>query len=148
MQKLGEKIAQKRKDLGMTQMEFADRLSVTRQTVSRWEAGAVMPDIDKIPDIAEILGVTCDYLLNDSVTEEDGAARVGSVSRLLRGAVGRKVRMRFFDDEADVDFYNADCVIQEFEGNWMKVTAETKKGTVEKLIPLSSVLSLDFVKED
>ena len=36
MQKLGEKIAQKRRDLGMTQIEFAEKLSVTRQTVSRW----------------------------------------------------------------------------------------------------------------
>ena len=44
---LGGKIAGKRKDLGLTQQEFADRLSVTRQTVSRWEAGTVFPDIDK-----------------------------------------------------------------------------------------------------
>ncbi|HAE15429.1 MAG TPA: XRE family transcriptional regulator, partial [Erysipelotrichaceae bacterium] len=39
MNQLGEKIAKKRKDLGMTQNEFAEKMSVTRQTVSRWEAG-------------------------------------------------------------------------------------------------------------
>ena len=37
MKNLGEKIAQKRKDAGMTQSEFAEKLAVTRQTVSRWE---------------------------------------------------------------------------------------------------------------
>jgi transcriptional regulator with XRE-family HTH domain len=39
MNEMGNKIAQKRKDLGMTQIEFADQMHVTRQTVSRWEAG-------------------------------------------------------------------------------------------------------------
>ncbi|MBR3128751.1 MAG: helix-turn-helix transcriptional regulator, partial [Solobacterium sp.] len=63
MNDLGKKIAKKRKDLGLTQTEFADRLSVTRQTVSRWEAGTVLPDIDKITDIAGLLDVSCDYLL-------------------------------------------------------------------------------------
>ena len=43
MNGLGNKIARRRKDLGMTQTEFAEDLCVTRQTVSRWEAGSVMP---------------------------------------------------------------------------------------------------------
>ena len=53
MKNLGDKIAQKRKDTGMTQSEFAEKLSVTRQTVSRWESGAIMPDIDKLSTIAD-----------------------------------------------------------------------------------------------
>ena len=68
---LGTKIAAKRKDIGLSQIEFADRLSVTRQTVSRWENGTVMPDIDKISDIAEILGVSCDYLLRDDIEKDE-----------------------------------------------------------------------------
>ena len=146
MNNMGSRIARKRKDLGMTQIEFAEKLSVTRQTVSRWEAGAVMPDIDKIADIAELLGVSCDYLLREDAPEEAGAAPQG-ISRLLQDAVGRKVRLNFFDGEADIDLYNTDCVIQELEGSWMRVTAETKKGTIEKLIPVSAVLSMDFAKE-
>lgn len=147
MNQLGEKIARKRKDLGMTQNEFADRMSVTRQTVSRWEAGTVYPDIDKISDIAELLHVSCDYLLKDDV-EEENAAEISGISRLLKGAEGKTVRLSFFDDEADPDLYKADCRIIAFEGNWMKVEAETKKGTLEKLIPVSSILSLEIVRED
>jgi transcriptional regulator with XRE-family HTH domain len=98
MQALGTKIAAKRKDLGMTQIEFAEKLSVTRQTVSRWEAGTVMPDIDKISDIAELLGVSCDYLLKDDLQDEQGAAAPKSgISRLLEESLGRKVRLSFFD---------------------------------------------------
>lgn len=147
MSELGKKIAQKRKDMGMTQLEFADRLSVTRQTVSRWEAGTVMPDIDKISDIADILDTSCDYLLKDDVQDESMPAKKG-VSRLLLDAQGKRVRLNFFDEEADIDLYNKDCVITAFEGNWMKVQAETKKGMIEKLIPVSSVLSLEIIGED
>ena len=147
MTELGNKIAMKRKDLGMTQTEFADMMSVTRQTVSRWEAGTVMPDIDKIGEIASILGVSCDYLLKDEMTE-DGRAPAKGVSRLLQSAMGKVVRLNFFDEEADIDLYNTDCRIIDFEGNWMKVEAVTKKGRIEKLIPVSSVLSLEFGKEE
>ena len=147
MNELGNKIAQKRKDLGMTQIEFADKLCVTRQTVSRWEAGTVLPDIDKISDIASILNVSCDYLLKDDVKEEETVILKG-VSRLLKDAEGKKVRFQFFDGEGDMDLFNSDCVICGFEGNWMKVRAYTKKGEIEKLIPLSSVTSIQYVEEE
>lgn len=149
MNRLGEKIAKKRKDLGMTQMEFAEKMSVTRQTVSRWEAGAVLPDIEKLSDIAALLGVSCDYLLKDEMNEDGTAAAVpAGPGRLLQEMTGKKVRLTFFDEEADPDLYNAVCTIREFNGNWMKLTAATKKGDIEKLIPVSSVLSMEIVKEE
>ena len=146
MNKLGIKIAEKRKSLGMTQIEFAEKLSVTRQTVSRWEAGTAMPDIDKIAEIADILGTSCDYLLKDEAVETRSAQTKG-IGTLLKDLTGKTVRIEFFDEEADADLFNTPCRIVEFEGNWMKVSADTKKGSVEKLIPVSSVLSLEIVKE-
>lgn len=147
MTKLGIKIAEKRKLMGMTQIEFAEKMHVTRQTVSRWEAGTVMPDVDKIGEIADILRVSCDYLLKDAAPE-DGAARTKGVGKLLQGIKGRAVKLVFFDDEADIDLFDTPCRIADFEGNWMRVTADTKKGTIEKLIPVSSVLSIEIVKEE
>ncbi len=143
MNELGNKIAKKRRDIGLTQIEFADKLNVTRQTVSRWEAGTVMPDIDKIGDIAQLLDVSCDYLLKDDVEEESIPVSRG-ISRLLQTALGKTVRISFFEDEGDYDLFNTDCRILEFEGNWMKVEADTKKGRIVKLIPASSVLSLEI----
>jgi len=147
MNKLGTKIAGKRKALGMTQIEFAEKMLVTRQTVSRWEAGTAMPDIDKIAEIADILGTSCDYLLKDDASE-DGPVRTKGIGMLLKGLTGRKVELTFFDEEADPDLYNASCTVMDFEGNWMRISAETKKGTIEKLIPVSSVLSIEIVKEE
>ena len=148
MNELGTKIAEKRKALGMTQIEFAEKMHVTRQTVSRWEAGAVLPDIDKIGDIATILDVSCDYLLKDGAAEEAPAPKPAGTSRLLQNLLGRKVRLTFFDEEADVDLYDTPCTIAAFEGNWMKVLADTKKGRIEKLIPVSSVLSFEMKEEN
>ena len=146
MNELGNKIAKKRKDIGITQTEFAEMLNVTRQTVSRWEAGTVFPDIDKISDIASILHVSCDYLLKDEVSDEEPLIN-RTVSRLLKDMKGKTVRLNFFDGEADMDLFYPDCRIVDFEGNWMKVEAETKKGKIEKLIPVSSVLSMEIREE-
>ncbi|MBR2834827.1 MAG: helix-turn-helix transcriptional regulator [Coriobacteriales bacterium] len=147
MNELGSKIAKKRKDLGLTQTEFAEKMFVTRQTVCRWEAGTAMPDIEKIGEIADILGVSCDYLLKDDVVEEQPSVERG-VSRLLKSAAGKRVKLAFFDEEADIDLYNTDCRVIDFEGNWMKVSAELKKGHIEKLIPVSSVRSIEILKEE
>ena len=130
----------------MTQIEFAEKMLVTRQTVSRWEAGTAMPDIDKIGEIADILGVSCDYLLKDE-TDESAAAQTRGVGKLLKSLTGKTVQLAFFDEEADIDLFNTPCRVMDFEGNWMRVTADTKKGRVEKLIPVSSVLSVEIVKE-
>ena len=150
MNNLGARIAEKRKSLGMTQIEFAEKMHVTRQTVSRWESGTAMPDIDKIGEIADILEVSCDYLLKDEAAENSVVqtkTQTRGAGRLLKSLTGKSVRLVFFDEEADVDLYDTPCRIMDFEGNWMRITAETKKGRIEKLIPLSSVLSMEIVKE-
>ena len=145
MDQLGDKIARKRKDLGMTQIEFARQLSVTRQTVSRWETNTMMPDIDKISDIANVLNVSCDYLLKDEVEED--TKNVSSVSHLLYDLKGKTIRIQFFDEEMDIDLFKKECQILDFEGNWIKVKTTGPKGSIEKLISLSSVLSVEEIKE-
>lgn len=147
MNELGNKISRKRKDLGLTQIELAERLSVTRQTVSRWEAGTVLPDIEKIADIAAILGVSCDYLLKDEVGDESGATPSRGVSPLLLSAQGRQVKLLFFEDEGDPELLGKTCTLLGFEGNWLKLALSGKKEGAEKLIPLSSVLSVEILPE-
>ncbi|MCR5720394.1 MAG: helix-turn-helix domain-containing protein [Lachnospiraceae bacterium] len=147
MNELGNKIALKRKEIGMTQNDFAARMSVTRQTVSRWESGSVLPDIDKISDIATILGVSCDYLLKDDIRDEKTTVPVKDPGRLLRKLLGKKVKLTFFSDEMDVDLYDQACLVKELEGSWLKVEADTKKGVVEKLILVSAVSSIEIMEE-
>lgn len=59
---INEIIKQHRKKLGLTQKEFADMLSVSDKTVSRWETGNQVPDALLMPDIAKALKITINEL--------------------------------------------------------------------------------------
>ncbi len=63
---ISEKIYILRRDAGMSQDELAERLDVSRQSISKWESGRVLPDSAKILAISELFGVTTDFLLKDS----------------------------------------------------------------------------------
>ena len=65
MENVGLKIAELRKKRNMTQMELADKMGISFQAVSNWERGNSMPDISKLPELAEVFGVTIDELLGE-----------------------------------------------------------------------------------
>lgn len=60
---MGTMIAELRKQQGMTQMELAGKMGVTDKAVSKWERDLSCPDINSLPDLAEILGVSVDELM-------------------------------------------------------------------------------------
>ena len=64
---LAEKIIMLRKKNGWSQEELAMRLGVSRQSVSKWESTASIPDLDKIITLSEVFGVSTEYLLKDSM---------------------------------------------------------------------------------
>lgn len=74
MKKIGKKISTLRKEENMTQMELADRMGISFQAVSNWERGNSMPDISKLPELAEIFGVTLDELLGEKSPLAEAAA--------------------------------------------------------------------------
>lgn len=60
---IGRLIYDKRKELGLTQAELADRLQITNKAVSKWENGDGMPDVNLLAPLAQELGLTVDELL-------------------------------------------------------------------------------------
>lgn len=68
---LAEKIIQLRKQKGWSQEELATQMDVSRQSVSKWESGISMPDIDKIILLSQIFGTTTDYLLKDDIEDNE-----------------------------------------------------------------------------
>lgn len=68
----GQKIYELRKSARITQEQFAEKLEVSRQAVSKWESDTAYPETDKIIKIAELFGVSCDYLLKDGVEAAEG----------------------------------------------------------------------------
>ena len=67
---IGDKILSLRKARGWSQEELAEKVGVTRQAISRWEANSAKPDADKIVDICDLFGVSADYLLRDKYDGE------------------------------------------------------------------------------
>ena len=76
--KVGRIISQKRKEHNMTQMQLADALGISFQAVSNWERGNSMPDISKLPELAELFGCSIEELLG-------GSASAGNVEKLAKG---------------------------------------------------------------
>lgn len=69
---LNENIKSIRKEKGMSQEEFAIKLNVVRQTVSKWERGLSVPDSEMLINISEILETSVSVLLGETNTEEEG----------------------------------------------------------------------------
>lgn len=63
--KLSEKLIMLRKEKGWSQEDFAEKLDVSRQAVSRWENETALPDAQNILRISTLFNVTADYLLNE-----------------------------------------------------------------------------------
>lgn len=62
---LGEKIKESRKQCGLSQEQLAEKMSVSRSAVAKWETDKGMPDVDNLKALSQLLSVSVDYLLDD-----------------------------------------------------------------------------------
>lgn len=89
MQKIGEKIAEKRKEKVWTQRELAEKLCVSDKNVSKWECGRSVPDIFYLKRLADLFEVNVDYFLDREETDENidenriKRTRAGKISLIL-----------------------------------------------------------------
>jgi transcriptional regulator with XRE-family HTH domain len=68
---LADKISELRRANQMSQEELAEKMDVSRQSVSKWESGNSIPDLNKIIKLSEIFGVSTDYLLKDNIVTDE-----------------------------------------------------------------------------
>ena len=106
--KINEQIAFLRKQKGLTQEELACALGVTNQAVSKWESAQCCPDIQLLPDIAKLFGVSIDVLFSDSIMDysdihsfmkDDDVIRVVQ----MRGTKVLKVTSKISPDEPPIE---------------------------------------------
>ena len=95
-----EKISSLRRQKNWSQEELAEKLMVTRQAVSKWESGQSMPDLDKIVQLSEALGVSTDYLLKVEITEPETAAPKTDAEPKVRRLTLEQTKT-FFDAQSD-----------------------------------------------
>lgn len=146
---MGARLAQARRGQNMTQEQLAEKLGVTRQAVSRWESDAAYPETDKIVRMAQILEVSCDYLLQDGVDEKGNPVKP-PVTRLLEQAQGRRVKLTFYEGDG-MPVIHEWCVIRDFDGAWANVEVVVNQKKPQKnevrLIPLSTISTITFLKD-
>lgn len=69
--KIGKLILELRKDKNMTQKQLADLMNISDKTISKWERGLGCPDISLLPDLAQILGVNVDKILEGEINSNE-----------------------------------------------------------------------------
>ena len=67
---IGQRIAQKRKEQGLSQEALGDQLGVSRQSIYKWESGSALPEVEKLIALSKLFGVSVGWLLG---VEEDAA---------------------------------------------------------------------------
>ena len=121
---LREQLIQLRDKYGLSQQEFADRLGVTRQTVSNWEQGQGAPSLDKAAELARLYGVTLDDLANDEVSVVSSGRATCRDLHVLERFVGKRVTVGFMDDDERGAIVGAELLgVTE---NWLRVSYAQK----------------------
>lgn len=93
--KLSEKIQVLRKNNGWSQEELAEKLFVSRQSVSKWESSAASPDLERIVELAKVFGVSTDYLLREEI-------RIDSTFEDEDSSVTQRISLKVMKDFLDM----------------------------------------------
>lgn len=81
--KLSDKIIKLRKANGWSQEDLAEKMNISRQSISRWENGTALPDANNILHLSKLFNVTADYLLNDDYSSDNDIPCVKEVHEIL-----------------------------------------------------------------
>lgn len=82
---LADKIIEERKRNAWSQEELAEKLGVSRQSVSKWEGAQSIPDLNRILQLAELFNVSTDYLLKEDAKKETEPAPLSESIETVKG---------------------------------------------------------------
>lgn len=142
--KTGEKIAKARKNINLTQDQLAEVLEVTRQTISKWESDLTFPETSKISKLAEVLKVSCDYLLRE---EKLVTAQVSTPTSNSYAVDWTKLYPVLGEYQSTVDCNQYHCIFTEMIKELMPTHNYSLDDTVLVLKDLLYKAYLDMQKE-
>lgn len=88
---VGNRIANRRKEKGLTQLQLAERLNVSNRTVSKWENGDGYPDITILPNLSDILGISIDELIRGEKSYENPGKKQADTDEYSDNSTATKV---------------------------------------------------------
>lgn len=83
---LTEKLITLRKQKGLTQLELAEALNVSRQAISKWESGVTVPSIDNLKYLSDFYSVSVDYLIGSREEDAGKTKKAFSVWTIIAAA--------------------------------------------------------------
>lgn len=92
--KFHEKLQNLRKNAGMTQLELAEKLMVSRQAISKWETGSAVPDLENIISISDLFGVSLDCLVRGTDTVETEEKIQDTAEKIVHQEHKRKMKLK------------------------------------------------------
>ena len=152
---LAERLVALRKKQGYSQQEIADRLSVTRQTISNWECGQGAPALDKAAELAAIYQIS----LGELAGLADEREAPGVDLHILKKLEGRRCQLEFIEEntmDAVMDglLDNANVRILEVGDRWVRIEYERRKEdamfqkeTVVREVEHSMIIGVSFAEE-
>ena len=143
---IGEKITELRKKYNYTQENLAEKIGVTRQTLSNWESNITSPDLNQASLLCKELKIN----INDLLDNELELDVKDNSNNILNKLVGKKVILNFdYDNYYDMDIeYQGKVKVLAIDDEFIKVEVTKGKQKINKLIDMNLVSSIKVIEED
>lgn len=142
---INEKISLLRKKEGLSQEGLAEKLNITRQTVSNWESGQTTPDILQAKAISQIFKISLDDLTDNKLEFEFKE----NPNNILQGLIGKECLLLMNEDYPDSYInYNAKVKVLDVNNSFIKVEYKQGKKLINKLLDIDIITSIKVVEED
>jgi len=143
---IGEKITELRKKYNYTQENLAEKIGVTRQTLSNWENNITSPDLNQASLLCKELKIN----INDLLDNELELDVKDNSNNILNKLVGKKVILNFdYENYYDMDIeYQGKVKVLAIDDEFIKVEVTKGKQKINQLIDMNLVSSIKVIEED
>jgi uncharacterized protein YjbI with pentapeptide repeats len=148
--KIGNKIAEARKRINISQAQLAERLFISSQAVGKWERGESMPDIITFDRLSEILGVDLNYFSAGKISEPTSEKQeIKKVNELVPGKKTSKLNWDMsLGNWVDADFSGLKNLHEKFDSSNMRLCKFNDSNLSGLLLKTNNVDSCDFSGSD
>lgn len=141
---IGEKISELRKKYNLTQEKLAEKVGVSRQTLSNWESNITSPDINQAILLSKYLKISLDELVNDKL---DIVCNNNLKDDVFNNLVGKICYLNITEDFFDIYLnYDTPVKVLDVNSDFIKIEYEQKKEKCIKLIDIDLIISIKVIE--
>lgn len=143
---IGEKIISLRKKYNLTQEKLAEKIGISRQTLSNWESNITSPDLSQAKLLSKHLKISLDELANNNL---DIACNDNLKNNVFKNLIGKTCYLNIDEDFFDLYLtYNTPVKVIDVSSDFIKIEYQEKKEKRIKLIDIDLIISIKVTLED